>query len=92
MHYKNSKSVWDINWKILLHEIVRLYLIRIQLRFIHEHQPKLLIELAELIGWQVPSLSSSLRKIEGYGLVKIKHNKYDIASVALTASFRALID
>ena len=41
------------------------------LRLIRDRRPKSMTELAELTGRQVPSLSHTLRMMEGYGLVEL---------------------
>ena len=62
------------------------------LRLIRDRQPKSLTELAELTGRQVPNLSRTLRMMEGYGLVELKKNVREIEPIALTTSYKILID
>jgi len=65
---------------------------RALLRLIRDQRPKSLTALAELSGRQVPNLSRSLRMMEGYSLVKLKHDGHGVEPVALATSFKILID
>jgi predicted transcriptional regulator len=62
---------------------------RVLPRMIRDWRPKSLMVLA---GRRVPNLSRSLRMMEGYGLVKLKHDGYSVEPVALATRFKILID
>lgn len=61
------------------------------LRLIRQQRPRSLTALAALTGRQVPNLSRSLRKMEGYGLVKLERDGHGVAPMALATEFLVVL-
>lgn len=62
------------------------------LRLLREIQPKSLTQLSEQCGRKVPSLSRTLRMMEGYGLVELKRVGASVVPSAMATRFLIELD
>ncbi|AWH19674.1 transcriptional regulator [Stenotrophomonas sp. ZAC14D2_NAIMI4_7] len=62
------------------------------LRLLHELRPSSLTELSEHSGRRVPSLSRTLRMMEGYGLVELKRVGASVRPNAVATRFIVELD
>ncbi|MGV6483385.1 transcriptional regulator [Stenotrophomonas indicatrix] len=62
------------------------------LRTLHKLQPRSLTELSGICGRKVPSLSRTLRLMEGYGLVELRRVGARVRPLALVTTFVVVLD
>lgn len=62
------------------------------LKLIHEHQPKTLMELAELSGRHRGNLSRTLKTMERYGIVELQRQQHTIRPIAKASQFNIYYD
>lgn len=87
-----TPTVWFASWRQLAGVLSDEN--RALLRLMQQKQPRTVLELAELSGRAASNLSRTLRKLEGYGLVKL-HRSPDTRAVrpeALTTEFLVVLD